>query len=77
MFLTPFLAVQEQHISPFRPADLHAFKMLLNIIAGIIHILSYNGTQLIYPFLPLLFIGSDQGMHGKNVHTVIVTFLTF
>src|SRR5690554_452656 len=40
--------------------------------AGIIDILLYDTTQLINPLISFLLVGSNQGMHGKHIHFIVM-----
>src|SRR5699024_8743557 len=56
----------------FRFCQLNAGKMSGNIVIGIVDILCKNLAELVYPFIALWFVGTDQGMHAQYIHTVIV-----
>lgn len=44
------------------------------MVTGIINVLTQDHTQLINPLTAFLFIGSDQGMHGKHIHLIVMGF---
>ena len=72
VLLAPFGAVHEQHVSALRLGDGHTLKMLCDVIAGVIHIAGNSLTQLIDPLVTFGLVGTDQGVHGQDVHIVIV-----
>ena len=72
MLLAPFGAVHEQHVSALRLGDGYTLKVLCDVIAGVIHIAGNGLTQLIDPLVTLGLVGTDQGVHGQDVHIVIV-----
>ena len=72
MGLAPLRAVQEQHVSALGPGDLHAVEMLRDVGAGKVHIAGDRLAQLVHPLVALRFISADQGVHGKDIHAVVM-----
>ena len=52
---------------------MNAFKPFLYKIAGIAYIVPEDCKELLKPFIALLFICSDKGIHGKKVHSIVMT----
>ena len=70
--LAPVGAVHEQHIGTLRLGDGHALEMLLDVIAGKVDVAGQHLAELVGPLVALGLVGTDQGVHGENVHHVVV-----
>ena len=72
MLLAEFFAVKIQHIGAFRFSQFYTGEVVEDITVGIFHIFRENMAKLIHPFVAFRLIGADKGMHGQNVHAVVV-----
>ena len=70
----PLGAVHKQHIGAFGPGRLDPFKMLPDVIAGIVDVARKHLAQLVHPDLPFGPVGAGQGVHGQDVHVVVMAF---
>ena len=77
MLIAPFGAIQKQHVGALRPADLNAFKMRADVLAGIVHIAGDHLPQLVHPCIALRLVGADQGMHRQYIHIVVMRLGAF
>ena len=69
---TVFRAVQENHIRSLRHGNIHSAEVFPDKVHGIAGVLLKNRPQFFKPLTALRFISADEGVHGKNVHLIIV-----
>ena len=72
MCFTPFMTIQIQHICALRLCKLYTIPVFRDKIICPFHIFCQHSFQLIRPFLTILTVGTDQSVHGKNIHIVIM-----
>ena len=70
--LAPVGAVHEQHVGTLRLGDGHALEMLLDVIAGKVDVAGQHLAELVGPLVALGLVSTDQGVHGEDVHHVVV-----
>ena len=68
----PAGAVQEQHVGALGTADSDTLKMLCNVFAGVVHVAGDDGPQLVHPFVALVLIAADEGIHAQHIHGIVV-----
>ena len=73
----PGFAVQEEHIGALRAGEGHALEMLTDEAAGEVHITGDGLAELIGPVGAFLAVGTQQGVHGHEVHGIIVAERAF
>lgn len=70
--LAPVGAVHEQHVGTLRLGNGHALEVLLDVIAGKVDVAGQHLAELVGPLVALGLVGTDQGVHGEDVHHVVV-----
>ena len=68
----PMGAVQEEHVGAFGFSHLYPVKMLCDEITGKVDVAAEGFAQFIYPLVAFGPVGADKGVHGENVHIVIM-----
>ena len=68
----PLGAVHKEHVGGFGAEGLHALKVGLDIVAGVVDVAGKDVQQLIHPLLALGLVGPDEGVHGQHVHAVVM-----
>ena len=61
--LAPLCAIKKQHIGALGASVGNSLKMLVYIIAGIVHILGKDFAKLVHPRFALLAVGTDECVH--------------
>ena len=70
----PVGAVQKQQVCSFGLGHAHTREMLGNVPAGVVYVLGQHGAQLVHPGAALGGVGSQQCVHGQDIHLVIMCF---
>ena len=52
--------------------DLYPGEVLPDKAAGVVHIAADHLAQLVHPLGALRGVGADEGVHGEDVHGVVV-----
>lgn len=72
MILTPLRAVREQHIGALGLRDTDTVEVVRDVGAGEVYIASEDLAQLVHPLVAFGLIGTNQGVHGQQVHAVVM-----
>ena len=64
--------VQEQHIGGLGSGYVDVRPVLLDEVTGEVRIFREDGFQLVHPLIAFRLVCAQQGVHGHQVHAVVV-----
>ena len=72
MIAAPLPAVDPEHIGAVRLCNRDTIKILFNEVRGKVHISLDDLPQFIDPDHAVVTVSADQGVHGQDIHIIIM-----
>ena len=72
MDLQPLGAIHEDHVGALGMGGLDAFEVGVYVVHGVVDVLCQHPAQLVHPPGSLVAVAAHEGVHGEDVHVVVV-----